>query len=59
MQVRSRRPVAVTVLVTAATAISASAIGPWLVCQTFLATRRRWREILPTAGLLVLTGHLL
>ncbi len=57
MQFRPRRPVAVTVLTTAATAFSAGAVGAWMVCQAFLSTRRRWREILPTAALGVLTGQ--
>src|SRR3954463_9843676 len=53
---RRRWPLAVTALTVAATAVSLSAIGSWLVCQASLATRRRWREILPTAGVAVLTG---
>ncbi len=59
MQFRHRRPLAVTVLTAAATAISAGAIGAWVVCQVSLATRRRWREILPTAALAVVTGQVL
>jgi signal transduction histidine kinase len=43
-------------LTVAATALSAGAVGAWIVCQASLATRRRWREILPTAALSVLTG---
>src|SRR3954451_18158537 len=48
---RRRRPLLVTTLTVAATAFSAGAVGAWIVCQASLATRRRWREILPTAGL--------
>jgi signal transduction histidine kinase len=57
MQCRRRWPVAVTVLTVAATAVSVSAIGPWIVCQVSLSARRRWREILPTAALSVLAGQ--
>ncbi|SFO74266.1 Signal transduction histidine kinase [Geodermatophilus dictyosporus] len=59
VQFRRRRPVAVAVLTTGATAFSASAFGAWAVCQASLATRRRWREILPVAALGVLTGQVL
>ena len=59
MQFRRRWPLAVTVLTVAATAVSVSAIGPWIVCQVSLSARRRWREILPTAALSVLTGQAL
>ena len=57
MQFRRRWPLAVTVLTVAATAVSVSAIGPWIVCQVSLSARRRWREILPTAALSVQTGQ--
>jgi signal transduction histidine kinase len=57
MQFRRRWPFAVTVLTSAATAVSVSAIGPWIVCQVSLSARRRWREILPTAALSVLVGQ--
>ena len=57
MQFRRRWPFAVTVLTVAATAVSVSAIGPWIVCQVSLSARRRWREILPTAALSVLAGQ--
>ena len=57
MQLRRRWPLAVTVLTVAATAVSVSAIGPWIVCQVSLSARRRWREILPTAALSVLAGQ--
>ena len=59
MQFRRRWPFAVTVLTVAATAVSVSAIGPWIVCQVSLSARRRWREILPTAALSVLAGQAL
>jgi signal transduction histidine kinase len=55
---RRRWPLAVTGLTVAATAVSISAVGSWIVCQASLATRRRWREILPTAGGFALTGAL-
>lgn len=59
MQFRGRWPLPVTVLTVAATAVSASAIGAWVVCQVSLSARRRWPEILPTAGLAVATGQVL
>ena len=57
MPCRRRWPDAVTVQTVAATAVSVSAIGPWIVCQVSLSARRRWREILPTAALSVLAGQ--
>src|SRR4051794_12358353 len=45
MQFRRRLPLTVTLLTVAATAVSASAIGAWVVCQASLSARRRWREI--------------
>jgi signal transduction histidine kinase len=54
---RRRRPLAATLVTVAATALSAGAAGAWIVCQGSLATRRRWREILPTAGLSVVTSQ--
>ena len=59
MQFRRRWPLAVTVVTVAATAVSASAIGAWVVCQVSLSARRRWWEILPTAVLAVATGQVL
>ncbi len=59
MQARGRHPLGVTVLTAAATAVSASAIGAWVVCQVSLSARRRWSEILPTAVLAVATGQIL
>ena len=57
MQYRRCRPLAVTVLTAAATTLSLSAVAAWMVCQASLATRRKWREILPTAALGVVTGQ--
>src|SRR4051794_22533846 len=54
---RRRWPLALTLATAVATAFSAAAIGAWVVCQASLATRRRWREIVPTAALAVLTGQ--
>jgi signal transduction histidine kinase len=59
MQLRRRLPVSVTVLTALATAVSASAIGAWVVCQVSLSARRRWGEILPTALLGIATGQVL
>jgi signal transduction histidine kinase len=59
MQFRRRWPLAVTLLTVATTAVSASAIGAWVVCQVSLSARRRWSEILPTAVLAVATGQVL
>jgi signal transduction histidine kinase len=55
---RHRWPLATAVLTNVATALSSFAIGAWLVCQASLATRRRWRELLPTGVLAVVTGQL-
>ena len=55
---RRSRPLAATLVTVAATAFSAGAAGAWIVCQGSLATRRRWREILPTAVLSVVTARL-
>jgi signal transduction histidine kinase len=55
---RHRRPLLATTFTVAATVLSAGAVGAWIVCQASLATRRRWREILPTAGLSILTGQI-
>jgi signal transduction histidine kinase len=59
LQFHHRHPVGLTILITAATAVSASAIGPWAVAQASVAAHRRWREILPTAALAILTGEML
>jgi signal transduction histidine kinase len=59
MQFRRRWPLAVTLVTVATTAVSASAIGAWVVCQVSLSARRRWGEILPTAVLSVATGQVL
>ncbi|WP_338747831.1 sensor histidine kinase [Janibacter alittae] len=57
---RRRWPVRIAVATTALTAVSAAAVGPQTVVLASLATRQRWREIIPvgvltTAGGLVLT----
>src|ERR1700750_2957945 len=57
MQCRRRWPFAVTVLTVAATAVSVSAIGPWIVCQVSPSAPRPGREILPPAALSVLAGE--
>lgn len=59
MQFRRQLPLTVTLVTAVATAVSASAIGAWVVCQISLSARRRWREILPTAALAVGTGQVL
>ena len=51
-------PLATAVLTNVATMLSSLGIGAWLVCQASLATRRRWRELLPTGVLAVVTGQL-
>ena len=55
---RRRRPIAVTLLTATVAVPSFGAIGSWAVCQASLATRRRWREIVPTAVFSLLTGQL-
>ena len=50
-QYRRRWPVVVAVVVTLASAFSATASGPATLVLFSLATRRRWREILPVAVL--------
>jgi signal transduction histidine kinase len=55
---RRRWPLAAAVLTNVATALSSLGVGAWLVCQASLATRRRWRELLPTGALAVVTGQL-
>lgn len=48
---RRRWPVAVTAVTNLATAVSSSAGGPATLALMSLATRRRWREIVPLAAL--------
>jgi signal transduction histidine kinase len=55
---RRRWPLTTAVLTNVATTLSSLGIGAWLVCQASLATRRRWRELLPTGVLAVVTGQL-
>ncbi len=52
---RRRHPVAVAVVANALTAVSASAGGPATLALMSLATRRRWREIIPV-GVLTLVA---
>jgi signal transduction histidine kinase len=59
LQFRRRWPLGTAVLTSVTTAASASAIGAWVVCLASLATRRQWREILPTAVLATATGQVL
>ena len=54
---RHRWPLTTAVLTNVATMLSSLGIGAWLVCQASLATRRRWRELLPTGVLAVGTGQ--
>lgn len=54
---RRRRPVAVALVVSALAAVSGVAAGAAVLAAVSLATRRRWREIVPV-GLLSLTGAL-
>ncbi len=44
---RGRWPMGVAVVLTAMTCVSAFAAAPWAVAVVSLATRRRWREVLP------------
>lgn len=55
---RRRRPIAVTLLTATVAVPSFGAIGSWAVCQASLATRRRRREVVPTAVFSLLTGQL-
>ncbi len=56
---RRRHPVVVTTVVTLATAVSASAGGAATLALFSLATRRRWREIVPLAILSIAAGVVL
>jgi signal transduction histidine kinase len=53
---RRRWPVPVAVATTLASAVSGTAAGPALLALVSLATRRRWREIVPVALLGLLSG---
>lgn len=54
---RRRRPVTVALVVSALAAVSGVAAGAAVLAAVSLATRRRWREIVPVA-LVSLTGNL-
>lgn len=56
---RRRHPVLVVTVITLATAVSGSAGGPATLALFSLATRRRWREIVPLAVLSFLAGVVL
>lgn len=56
---RRQHPVVVTTVVTLATAVSASAGGAATLALFSLATRRRWREIVPLAILSFVAGVVL
>ena len=56
---RRRHPVVVTTVVTLATAVSATAGGAATLALFSLATRRRWREIVPLAILSIAAGVVL
>lgn len=58
MQYRRRFPVAVNVGLLVATLVSGAATGASVVALASLATRRRWREILPVAVLSVIASQL-
>lgn len=53
---RRRHPLAVVTALLLLAAVSSPAAGPALLALVSLATRRRWREIAPMAGLGLLTG---
>lgn len=53
---RRSHPVAVAVVTNALTAVSASAGGPATLALMSLATRRRWREVIPVGLLTVVAG---
>jgi signal transduction histidine kinase len=56
---RRRRPVAVAVAVSVLTTVSWSAGGPATLVLVSLATRRRWREIIPVTALAFVSGVVL
>ncbi len=53
---RRRWPVAIAVLTTLLSCFSSLATGPVLLATVSLATRRRWREIIPVALVGLVTG---
>ncbi|MDO9378858.1 MAG: histidine kinase [Nocardioidaceae bacterium] len=59
MQWRRRRPLMVAVVITLFGVVSASSGGPATLVLVSLATRRRWREIVPVGLLSVVAGAVL
>jgi len=55
MAFRRRWPLGVVVVLTAMTCVSAFAAAPWAIAVVSLATRRRWREVLPIGVASLLT----
>jgi signal transduction histidine kinase len=53
---RRRNPVAVATVTAVLSAVSGAASGPATLALVSLATRRRWRQILPVAGLSLVSG---
>ncbi len=53
---RRRWPVAVATVTALMSAVSGSASGPATLALVSLATRRRWREIIPITGLSLVSG---
>lgn len=56
---RRRHPLAVAVAINALTMVSASSGGPATLALLSLATRRRWREVIPVGLLAILAGIVL
>lgn len=56
---RRHHPVGVATVTAVLSAVSGSASGPATLALVSLATRRRWREILPVAGLSLVSGLVL
>ncbi|VTR76608.1 Sensor histidine kinase DesK [Cellulomonas hominis] len=56
LPLRRRYPVVVAAVLAAATAVSSFAAGPAILALVSLSTRRRWREVLPVAGLWFAAG---
>ncbi|QCB94614.1 sensor histidine kinase [Cellulomonas shaoxiangyii] len=54
LPLRRQVPVVVAVLLVAATSVSTFAVGPAALALVSLATRRRWRELLPVGGVWLL-----
>lgn len=47
MSLRRRFPIPMFLALTALTCVSSSVVAPWSVAVASLATRRRWREVVP------------